>query len=194
MLLCTDTDPHDTLYCIRLPHQVFASLFLVSVRKVINDQVLQMNTLIQLCFAWKLLTQYCLLGWTSFMNVHLYTPLLPQLLIGIGLDWIGLDLVDDCCSSHLHICFLAQYAAGWTVSYLYSKRSAWFGWIELMRVMTSTVEAGWGKGSNSLLGWKEDGHSSSNFVGREILIIFLSLVIEVGVPSVLVNVCATEIL
>jgi hypothetical protein len=44
-----------------------------------------------------------------------------------------------------------------------------------MLVMTSTVEAGWGKGSNSLLGWKEVGHSSSNFVGREILIIFLSL-------------------
>jgi hypothetical protein len=38
--------------------------------------------------------------------------------------------------------------------------------------MTCTVEAGWGKGSNSLLGSREFGYSSSNFVDREILISF----------------------
>jgi hypothetical protein len=81
------------------------------------------------------------------MNVHLYYHSCL-----LALDWIGLDLVDDYCSSHLHIYFLARYADGWTVSYLYAKQSAWFGWIELMSVMTSTVEAEWGKGSNGLLG------------------------------------------
>jgi hypothetical protein len=53
-----------------------------------------------------------LLAWLIYPHV---TPLLPQLLVGTGLD-----MVDDYCSSHLYICFLAQYTSGWTVSCVYS--------------------------------------------------------------------------
>lgn len=66
--------------------------------------------------------------------------------------WTGLDLVDDYCSSHLYICFLARYAADWAVSYLYSKQPAWFGWIELICVV---AEARWRLGGETVqtLGW-----------------------------------------
>lgn len=126
-----------------------------------------------MCFAWKPLIEHCLLGWSTLLNVHMYTPLLPQLLIGIGLDWIWLMII-----ARHNLIFVSWFSTLLVGRYHTFKHKTdglvWLDWTNACYDW-STVVAKWGMGSDTWrLGWKENGHSSFEFVGQEIFIIFKS--------------------
>lgn len=128
--------------------------------------------LIQLCCAWKLLIEHGLLGWSTLMNVHMYTPLLPQLLVGIGLDWIWLMITARRIC--IFVSWLIALLVGWYHTFKLKTTSlVCLGWTNTCYDWSKVV-AKWGKGSNTWQGWKENGHSSSEFVGQETFIIFRS--------------------
>jgi hypothetical protein len=149
---------HDALCCSRLSHQVFASPCLVWIRKVINNQILHMNTIIQLCFAWKLLIQYCLLGWTPFVNVYTSTTTATYW------HWIGFS----CLFNGSVRCWLDGIIPLLTATSL-----VWMDWTNACNDMHGGGQVG--KGFNQFAGVKGRGHWSSSFVEREILRIFWSL-------------------